>query len=178
MEVGNHLSALEFGEACLEAAMEPSLRSYLHAPLSIMGRALSGWGRFGPSISMLTEAAQQSAEAGEYVEQTQAEGMLAVASVVLNRVAHPEFPDSVCGVVKQGGEQPPCQFSWWCDGASDRPTEADSWQLAQSLAQRCLARAPRDATRGALFFHEASIRNPWRRPRERTVQIGHHVFYR
>ncbi len=51
------------------------------------------------------------------------EGMLAVASVVLNRVAHPEFPDTVCGVVKQGGETPPCQFSWWCDGASDRPTE-------------------------------------------------------
>ncbi|MGH6921343.1 MAG: cell wall hydrolase, partial [Geminicoccaceae bacterium] len=42
------------------------------------------------------------------------DGMLAVAAVVLNRVAHPEFPDTVCGVVRQGGESPPCQFSWWC----------------------------------------------------------------
>ena len=52
-----------------------------------------------------------------------AEGMRAVAAVVLNRVAHPEFPRTVCGVVKQGGERPPCQFSWWCDGKSDQPTE-------------------------------------------------------
>jgi N-acetylmuramoyl-L-alanine amidase len=106
------------------------------------------------------------------------EGMLAVASVVLNRVAHPQFPDTVCGVVKQGGEQPPCQFSWWCDGVSDRPTEAPAWQLAQSLARRSVGRAPHDATRGALFFHNTSIATPWLRKRERTVQIGRHIFYR
>jgi spore germination cell wall hydrolase CwlJ-like protein len=47
------------------------------------------------------------------------EGMLAVASVVLNRVAHPQFPSTVCGVVKQGGERPPCQFSWWCERRHD-----------------------------------------------------------
>jgi len=106
------------------------------------------------------------------------EGMLAVASVVLNRVAHPQFPDTVCGVVTQGGEQPPCQFSWWCDGRSDRPTEAAAWQLAQSLARSSVGRVPRDATRGALFFHNTSIATPWVRKRERTVQIGRHVFYR
>jgi spore germination cell wall hydrolase CwlJ-like protein len=107
-----------------------------------------------------------------------ADGMLAVASVVLNRRDHPEFPDTVCGVVKQGGEKPPCQFSWWCDGKSDRPTEAAAWQLAQSLAQRCLSQTPRDATRGALFFHDRRLKKTWLRERQRTVQIGHHVFYR
>jgi spore germination cell wall hydrolase CwlJ-like protein len=106
------------------------------------------------------------------------EGMLAVASVVLNRVAHPEFPDTICEVVKQGGEQPPCQFSWWCDGLSDQPTETETWQLAQNLARRCLSKEPRDLTRGALFFHASSIDAPWQRPRQRTVQIGGHVFYR
>jgi spore germination cell wall hydrolase CwlJ-like protein len=104
--------------------------------------------------------------------------MLAVASVVLNRRAHPEFPDTVCGVVKQGGEQPPCQFSWWCDGASDLPTEAKAWDLAQALAEKCLSQAPRDVTRGALFFHANYVAKPWRRPRTRTVQIGRHIFYR
>ncbi len=81
-----------------------------------------------------------------------ADGMRAVASVVLNRRAHPEFPDTVCGVVKQGGETPPCQFSWWCDGKSDRPTEAAAWQLAQSLALSSLdqAGAGCDARRAVL----------------------------
>jgi spore germination cell wall hydrolase CwlJ-like protein len=106
------------------------------------------------------------------------EGMLAVASVVLNRVADPQFPDTVCGVVKQGGEQPPCQFSWWCDGASDRPTETRAWRLAQSLARSSLSQPPRDLTDGALFFHNTSIATPWVRRRERTVQIGRHIFYR
>jgi N-acetylmuramoyl-L-alanine amidase len=106
------------------------------------------------------------------------EGMLAVASVVLNRVAHPAFPSSVCAVVTQGGEQPPCQFSWWCDGKSDRPTDARAWSLAHRLAKKALADPPRDRTRGALFFHNTSISTPWLRKRVRTAQIGRHVFYR
>jgi spore germination cell wall hydrolase CwlJ-like protein len=104
--------------------------------------------------------------------------MLAVAAVVLNRVAHPEFPDTVCAVVTEGGEQPPCQFSWWCDGKSDRPTEPRAWTLAQRLARSVVAAPPRDPTRGALFFHNTSISTPWVRRREQTVQIGRHIFYR
>ena len=106
------------------------------------------------------------------------EGMRAVASVVLNRVTHPEFPDSVCAVIQQGGEQPPCQFSWWCDGKSDLPTEPHAWRLAQRLARAMLSEPPRDTTRGALFFHNTSVSTPWLRRRERTVQIGRHIFYR
>ena len=107
-----------------------------------------------------------------------AEGMRAVASVVLNRVAHPQFPGTVCAVVTQGGEQPPCQFSWWCDGKSDRPTEPRAWRLARQIAQEALADPPPDRTRGALFFHNTSIATPWVRKRERTARIGQHVFYR
>lgn len=106
------------------------------------------------------------------------DGMLAVASVILNRVAHPEFPDTVCGVVEQGGETAPCQFSWWCDGKSDRPTEAAAWRQARDTAAHALLAPPRDRTRGALFFHSVDIAEPWRVPRQRTVQIGRHVFYR
>ena len=106
------------------------------------------------------------------------EGMRAVASVVLNRIAHPEFPDTVCAVVTQGGEQPPCQFSWWCDGRSDQPTDARAWRLARQIAQAALAKAPPDRTRGALFFHYSGIPTPWLHKRQRTVQIGNHVFYR
>ena len=61
-------------------------------------------------------------------------GMLAVGQVVMNRVVHAEFPTTPCAVVKQGGERPPCQFSWWCDGKSDEPTELEHWQRANELA--------------------------------------------
>jgi N-acetylmuramoyl-L-alanine amidase len=106
------------------------------------------------------------------------EGMRAVASVVLNRVAHPQFPDTVCAVVTEGGEQPPCQFSWWCDGKSDRPTEARAWRLARQIAHAALTDPPRDRTGGALFFHDAAIATPWLGKRERTVQIGRHIYPR
>jgi len=107
-----------------------------------------------------------------------ADGMRAVASVVLNRLAHPQFPNTVCGVVTQGGEDPPCQFSWWCDGKSDRPTEPHAWRLAQQIAKAALAKPPADHTRGALFFNNTSIKTPWLRKRARTAQIGRHIFYR
>jgi N-acetylmuramoyl-L-alanine amidase len=104
------------------------------------------------------------------------EGMLAVGSVVLNRVDDERFPDSVCGVVYQGGETPPCQFSWWCDGKSDRPTQQSAWLSSLDLARELLTDRPRDPTDGALFFHNTSIKSPWRR--QRTARIGNHVFYR
>ena len=103
-------------------------------------------------------------------------GMLAVGSVVINRVDDDRFPNSVCGVVYQGGETPPCQFSWWCDGKSDRPTHGTLWTASLSLADELLTARPRDPTHGALFFHNTSIRPPWRR--EQTTRIGNHVFYR
>jgi spore germination cell wall hydrolase CwlJ-like protein len=106
------------------------------------------------------------------------EGMRAVASVVLNRVAHPAFPNTVCAVVTQGGERPPCQFSWWCDGKSDRPNEPAAWRLARQIAQTALASPQPDRTRGALFFHNTSIATPWVRQRQRTATIGRHIFYR
>ena len=106
------------------------------------------------------------------------EGMEAVAAVVINRVRHPEFPNDVCAVVTDGGEQPPCQFSWWCDGKSDRPREVQAWQDAQIVARDVLENDFRDPTGGALFFHTTNMRNPWKRPRQKTTEIGRHVFYR
>jgi len=104
------------------------------------------------------------------------QGMVAVASVVLNRVEDKRFPDSVCGVVYQGGESPPCQFSWWCDGKSDRPTNQKKWAEALSLADTIMTDKPHDPTAGALFYHNTSIQDPWRRPL--TARIGNHIFYR
>ena len=107
------------------------------------------------------------------------ESMAAVASVVLNRRAHPEFPPTVCGVVRQGGTDPGCQFHFWCDGRSDTPRNAAVWALAREVAAEALADLLPDPTGGALFFHAARLGEPpWRIPRERTARIGRHVYYR
>lgn len=105
-------------------------------------------------------------------------GMLAVGSVVLNRVASRDFPNRACAVVRQGGESPPCQFSWWCDGKSDVPRARPQWNAALTTADYMLRVHPKDPTYGALFFHSTAIKSPWLRSRERTVRIGGHVFYR
>lgn len=104
------------------------------------------------------------------------EGIIAVGWTVLNRVRSRHFPDTPCAVVYQGGEQAPCQFSWWCDGRSDRPRERRSWQAALVIAAHLLVRPPKDPTRGALYFHSTSVEPGWKHVR--TARIGRHVFYR
>jgi N-acetylmuramoyl-L-alanine amidase len=106
------------------------------------------------------------------------DGMHAVGSVVLNRIEHEEFPSTPCEVVKQGGETPPCQFSWWCDGKSDVPRDAEQWEIALAVAAALLEDRGEDPTHGALFFHSASISAPWRVERTWTATIHGHVYYR
>jgi spore germination cell wall hydrolase CwlJ-like protein len=104
--------------------------------------------------------------------------MAAVGHVVLNRMADEQFPDDVCAVVKQGGEQPPCQFSWWCDGEADQPEDGEDWRLARDVAAELLAEPGADPTGSARFFHSTDIETPWAVERQRTATIGCHVFYR
>jgi spore germination cell wall hydrolase CwlJ-like protein len=133
-----------------------------------------------PDPSAAADAEQQRCLALSMYWEAKAEGrqgMLAVGHVVMNRVRHELFPEEPCAVVFEGGETPPCQFSWWCDGKSDRPRELQNWQLAQALALELLTRELPDPTRGALFFHATGMSNPWRIQRTKTVTIGGHVFY-
>lgn len=104
------------------------------------------------------------------------QGMAAVGAVIDNRVKSSAFPNDHCSVVYQGGETPPCQFSWWCDGKSDRPASQSQWALALGTAEDLLAGRINDPTNGALFFHSTTIRRPW--DRTQTARIGGHVFYR
>lgn len=105
-------------------------------------------------------------------------GMVAVGWTVLNRVRSHEFPATPCAVVRQGGEQPPCQFSWWCDGKSDRPRERRSWNLALLTAAELMLDPPADPTAGSLYYHNSRVRPAWTASLTRTARIGSHVFYR
>lgn len=105
-------------------------------------------------------------------------GVVGVGWVVLNRLAHPEFPSTVCQVVRQGGNQPGCQFSYSCDGQTDAPIDPEAWSRVRSIAQEVLTKQVPDPTGGALFFHSASLEEiPWTVTRQRTTQIGNQVYY-
>src|SRR5207237_2727822 len=67
------------------------------------------------------------------------EGRRAVAQVILNRMRHPAFPKSVCGVVYQASQNGVCQFTFVCDGALYRQPAAGAWVQAQAIARAALA---------------------------------------
>lgn len=105
-------------------------------------------------------------------------GMEGVGWTVLNRVDSSQFPSTPCAVVYEGGERPGCQFSWYCDGKSDWPSDRETWRQAMRTAADLLTRPGADPTGGALFFHAAGAGTAWHGRLLRTATIGGHVFYR
>ncbi len=107
-----------------------------------------------------------------------AEDMSAVASVVLNRLGHDGFPDTICGVVKQGVETKACQFSWWCDGRPDQVEEAKRYDVAKEIARKALNQQLKDPTGGALYFHDRTVHPDWAKAYRKTAQTTHFLFYK
>lgn len=106
-------------------------------------------------------------------------GKFAVGHVVLNRVADRRFPDEICEVIKQGGEgrRYKCQFSWWCDGRSDRPRNPRAWEESQVIARLVYWGYSADPTGGALWYHADYVQPWWRKKLTRGPTIGRHQFY-
>ena len=104
--------------------------------------------------------------------------MEAIAHVVMNRLGHEGFPNTVCEVVKQGHEQGACQFSWWCDGRADDAWEVEPYSHAKAIAGKALNRQLKDTTDGAMYFHNRKISPNWSNEYIKTVEIGEHVFYK
>ena len=105
------------------------------------------------------------------------EGQIAVAEVILNRVESQLYSRSVCGVVRQRGSGG-CQFSYSCDGRTDRMREKVPADLAGRIARAMLDGAPRLLTDGATHFHTRSVRPRWSKRYAHTTTIGAHLFYR
>src|SRR5262245_35405141 len=105
-------------------------------------------------------------------------GMVAVGWVVLNRRRSAKYPSTVCEVVREGGQTPPCQFSYWCDGRRDEPEESEAWSLARAIATELLSTPPADPTHGAVFYHRVGVRPAWKDKQQQTARIGKHVYYR
>jgi len=111
---------------------------------------------------------------------------IAVADVVLNRVQDTRYPNTVCGVVRQGKQyadgrmiRNKCQFSWYCDGKSDWPRDMDAWVDAQQIAYNMLTwDAGRGLTEGGTHYHADYVDPSWARELQLVGRIGVHVFYR
>ena len=106
-------------------------------------------------------------------------GQFAVAEVILNRVDSPEFPDTVCGVIRQGtGRKYQCQFTYTCDGYKEVIAEPRAFERVGKVASLMVKGAPRGLTDGATHYHTKAVNPRWARIFPRTATIGVHHFYR
>jgi len=107
-----------------------------------------------------------------------ATGRRAVAQVILNRMRHPAFPKSVCGVVYQGSNSPVCQFSFVCDGSLYRAPARGAWQQAQEIAREALDGYVERSVGSATHYHADYVAPRWAPMLTKITQLGAHIFYR
>lgn len=106
------------------------------------------------------------------------DGERAVAQVILNRVRHPLFPATVCGVVYQGSEHAGCQFSFACDGSMTRPTSRTGWARAMRIGADALAGQVYAPVGLATHYHTYAVTPAWNRALVMTDAVGAHFFHR
>lgn len=106
-------------------------------------------------------------------------GQRAVAQVVLNRVAHAAYPNTVCGVVYQGSERSTgCQFTFTCDGSLRRVPSQAAWARASRIAREALAGVVYAPVGTATHYHTLAVNPYWASSLDTVGVIGAHIFYR
>lgn len=106
-------------------------------------------------------------------------GQAAVAEVIMNRVNHRVYPDTICGVVYEGSERVTgCQFSFTCDGSMTRAPRGRAWRRSQLVAEHVAIGFAPPRTRRATHYHTTAVDPHWNDSLVQTGQIGTHVFYR
>lgn len=102
------------------------------------------------------------------------EGQLAVAEVVLNRVASGEYPESICAVVTQ-----PAQFSFVRNGRFP-PIDENSvaWRTALAVAHIADESLANEIGPDVLWYHANYVAPSWGRHLALVTRIGAHIFYR
>ncbi len=107
------------------------------------------------------------------------QGQQAVAQTVLNRMRHPDFPKSVCGVVYEGSQLPiGCQFSFTCDGSLARAPIEPYWSRAKEVAEASLDGFVARDIGPATHYHADYVFPRWGPQMVKIVQLGQHIFYR
>ncbi len=138
-----------------------------------------------PTLAPPTGEARASAitclaQAIAYEAGTQSEsGQAAVAQVVLNRMRHPAFPKTVCGVVFQGSHRRTgCQFTFTCDGSLARVLSRRTWDTARRIAEQSIDGLLPAVVANATHYHADYVQPYWVSAMVRIGAIGAHIFYR
>jgi hypothetical protein len=106
-------------------------------------------------------------------------GQQAVAQVVLNRLRHPAYPKSICGVVYQGAGLPTgCQFTFTCDGSMRFVPVQAYWRRAEEVARKALGGFVDKEVGSATHYHAAYVAPYWAPTLVKMTQVGQHIFYR
>ncbi|MEH6757986.1 MAG: cell wall hydrolase [Parasphingorhabdus sp.] len=114
-------------------------------------------------------------EAGNEIDQ----GKRGVAQVILNRVRHPAYPSSICGVVYQGSERRTgCQFTFTCDGSLARRPVRDRWNKARIIAIGAISGFVEPTVGMSTHYHANYVLPYWAPSLDKTIKIGSHIFYR
>ena len=115
------------------------------------------------------------------------EGQIAVGNVVLNRVLNPRYPDNICSVVRQAQYDPitsrlilhGCQFSWYCDGKSDRIENKKVYLKIKLLSAIIIYKLVEDNTNGATHYFNPNLADPyWAKEFIKVKEYSNHDFYR
>lgn len=103
----------------------------------------------------------------------------AVMQVILNRVRHPAFARTICGVVFEGAQRPTgCQFSFTCDGSLARRYSDAAWRAARDRAEQMLGGATHAPVGNATHFHADYVYPWWSDQLDKVAQVGPHIFFR
>ena len=107
-------------------------------------------------------------------------GERAVAQVVLNRLRHPAFPKTVCGVVFEGSTRSTgCQFTFTCDGALQRWRPSPGhWARAQAIAAQALNGSVYRPVGHATHYHTDWVVPYWQSSLDKIAKVGTHLFFR
>lgn len=106
-------------------------------------------------------------------------GQRAVGQVVLNRLRHPAFPKTVCGVVYQGQERATgCQFTFTCDGAMARRPAAATWERARGNASRMLSGDVYAPVGHSTHYHTDWVMPYWSKSLDKVTAVDTHLFFR
>ncbi|OYY66282.1 cell wall hydrolase [Sphingomonas sp. 28-62-11] len=109
-----------------------------------------------------------------------ATGQRAVAQVIINRVRHPAFPKTICGVVFQGAERRTgCQFTFTCDGALFRHRWSDeAWVCARTVATEALKGRVFAKVGHSTHYHTDWVVPYWSSSLDKVSAVGTHLFFR
>lgn len=158
------------GGLTVRARDTQSLRGLVDFTIDDLGVVETGKDR---ELDCLSEAIYYEARSEDV------QGQMAVAEVVMNRVANPHYPKTVCGVVFQGQyRETGCQFTFTCDGSRRIKPRGVEWDRARDIALHVLLGLNTPVTNKATHYHTDYVNPYWAAGLVETKIIGTHIFYR